>query len=714
MNQHRGRWLTFSGALVFGAVNTAQAEGARLYTLEGFGEFLDGNPESTAVREDGTIILPATIRERYQDTAASFSAAAARGDEVLVSRVDDGDVVAIDRAGKTTTVYHVEESLVTALLETRRGLFVAVGTPAKIYRVEGKGKATTFYTPDAGYVWDMVEGPNDTLLLVTGEPGKVVRVDAKGNGTVLFTAEQKHLRSAHYDRELGLFVGGGERGVLYRSADLKTFRALYDTGQKEVTAIITRGNYVYPAGVTGADALASAPASDEKGGKKEGAEVTSKLAQVAMDGSAEVIAGSSDEAIFDLALDDQGLILVATGATGRDDPRGRLYTVEPKRRLIAMVYQSPSRRITHLVPLPRGAIAAVAAAGGRIIHIAGGIAATGEFVTQPMDAGINSTYGHVDLLAELPKGTGVSVAARTGQTAKPDASWSAWSKEVRAPSGRVEAPNGRFFQLRLTLTSDGKATPVVQRLRLAYLRQNLPPFVREVTTLKKGLTLAPVPVEVSKSKTVSLNDKSSKPSATDDEEEGKKNPNRARQTEEPGALTVKWSAEDPNGDELRYELALREVGQADWRPLRADLDAPFFTLKAAQLPDGHYQFQVKASDAPSNPVGEELEDTRESRAVLVDNNPPRVDPLQITTAGRRVTVRVVAADAVGPLVKAFWSLDGGPQRPMRPDDGILDGAGESFTLRTGELPPGAHTVTVQVFDEAENEGMGEARFEVRP
>ncbi|MBI5511529.1 MAG: hypothetical protein HY903_22465 [Deltaproteobacteria bacterium] len=711
-------WLRVAAVTgAYGAVAltaaTATAENPRFYNLEGFGQFLDGNPESTAITEEGLISLPPTARERLADTATNFSAATVRGDDVIVAKVDDGEVIAVDRAGKTKSLFKAEGTVVTTLAATPLGLFAATGSPAKIYRIGDDGKAAVFHTPDAGYVWAMVEGPGDSLLAATGEPGTVLKIDRHGNGEILFKPDQEHLKSITYDKRLGIFVGGGERGVLYRSETGKVFRALYDTGHPEVAAIVTRGDYVYAAGVTGAEALATA-STEEKGSRKgkDGPEVNSQLAQVAMDGSSEIVAGSSDEAIFSMAIDDRERIVVATGATGRDDPRGRLYTVEPKRREIAMIYQSPSRRITHLVNLPRGALAAVAADGGRIVHLAGGVAPHGEFVTQPFDTGVNSRFGLLQIFGAWPLSTGVTAAVRTGQTAKPDSSWSDWSKEIKAPGARPEVQNGRYMQIRISLNASAGVSPEVHRVRLAYLRQNLPPFVREVVALKKGLALIAIPVDEPKSKTISLGEKANEEMRRGDDDKGAGRTGRARQVERRGALTVKWTAEDPNGDELSYDLSFKNGG-GTWQVMKEKLDDPFYTINAAQLPDGHYQFKVRATDAPSNPVGAELQDTRESHDILVDNTPPKLDLFQVTVNGKVATMRLGVQDAVGPLIAAHSSLDGQEFKPVVPEDGVLDGPAETFALRFAELAVGSHTVTVRVLDEAENEGIGQTVFTVR-
>ena len=702
-----------AAAAAIAYTSSARAEGTRFYNLEGFGSFLDGNPETTAVTEDGLITLPPIARERFSDAAVSFTAATAKGDDVIVAKSGGGLVLAIDKAGKSREIAKLEGGVVTSLLATDDGLFAATGPGAKIHKLDGKGKSTVWYSGEVGYVWAMTEAPGGGLYVATGDPGKVLKIK-DGKATELFASEQTHLRSIAFQKGLGIFVGGGERGILFRSADgEKDFRALFDSGHPEITSIVVRDGYAYAAAVSGAEALASDDGDGPRKGK--GPTVRSQLVRVGMNGASETLAGSNDEAIFALAVDGSGNVIVATGASGRDDPRGRLYSVAPKNREISMIYQAKSRRITHLVDVGKGTIAAVASAGGRVIQVTGPTAAKGEFFTVAYDAGINSSFGTVQIFGVVPDKTRATVAVRTGQTATPDATWSAWSPEIAYPGGqRADVSNGRFVQMRLTLSSEGKEAPRVNRMRIAYLRQNLRPFVREVVALRKGVALIGVPREEQKSKTVSLAEKASEEMRRGEQSEGSRNQaSRARQVEQRGALTVRWVAEDPNGDELKYDLEFRPEGRAEWRTLNKDLDEPFYTVQSAQLPDGHYQFRVRATDEPSNPRGAELEDRRESTSVLIDNSQPRVDSVKVAVDGKKATAKVSVADNVGPIVGAEYAVDGGEFRPMAPTDGVLDGAKEVFEVKLEELDKGPHTFTVRVIDEAENEGFGESSFQVK-
>ena len=691
----------------------AGAEGTRYFSVEGFSGFLDGNPETTALTERGGVILAPVVFERFVQPETSFSAAVAYRNDIVVARVEDGAVVSIDKKGKEKELFKAEESLVTALLSVKKTLYISTGPTAKIYKFGGSGKAELFYEGDAEHIWGMAAGPKGSIFCVTGQPAMVVKLDSKGNETVLFRPEEQSLRSVAFNRKDGLVVGGGERGIVYRapSSDLKGFHAIYDSTHEEISSILIHKGLVYASAVSGAQALVVEGGSS-RGGGRDSSGVSSQVIRISFDGVAEVLAGSNDEAIFSMLVDGKGEVALSTGATGRKDPRGRVYSINPEDRSISLMYQSPSRRITHLVSLPGGAIAAVASAGGRITQITGKFASEGKFLSAPVDVEINATFGALEILGEFPKGSGASIAIRTGQTSTPDNTWSSWSKEV--PYGELRAPavtNGRYAQLRATLKGEGKTTPEITRLKVAYLRKNLPPYVHEITSMKKGIALTPLASSGPKARTIDIGSEGSAHRS----EDSRKNQVRlkAREMARRGALTIRWSAEDPNEDKLRYRLEVRPIGKGQWHSLDDGLEYPFYTLDSSQLPDGYYRFRVTATDSNSNSVGRELTNRRESFSILVDNNPPEVSKLKVSTSGDSLTLSLSSSDGVGPLSLAEFSLDGAEFRQILPDDGVLDGRGEKFTIALGELRAGEHLVTVRVRDSAGNERVGEKNISVR-
>lgn len=691
---------------------SVHAESTRFFNLEGFGQFLDGDPESTAVTEEGSIILPAVVRERYFDPSANYVAATNMGDDVVVAQADSGQVLLIDRSGKTSTLFKPLEGLVTALMAFNGELLVATGPKAKIYAVDRKGRNRVVYTGEAAFIWEMVESPEHDIWMVTGNPGHVIRLNKSWTSQVMFVSRQDNLRCIAVDKDWGILVGGGSRGIVYWAKDRKTFHALYDTGQEEIIDLQVVGEQVFVAGVSGADMSISGKQKEDKKDTTK-VDVRSQIIRLQKDGGTEVVAGSNDEVVWALGLNEKQEVVVATGSVGKDRLNGRLYTIEPKQRRIAMVYQTPSRRFTHLVHLANGAIAAIAASGGRIVQMTSGFSNSGVFLTSPFDAGINAQLGMVSVVANIPKGTKVNSAVRSGQTATPDDMWSAWSQDLNLNQKEaIKVPNGRFFQIRLTLFGDGSATPEVQRVRLAYLRQNLPPYIREVVALRKGFALYKTPkTDNKKSQSVALDKKANKEQLVVDEDNDHENdPGTARQIEENGALTIKWLAEDPNGDILSYDLYFRVVGEKTWALLKSKLADPFYSFVAAQLPDGYYQFQIIASDELSNTSGLGLTDTKESQLVLIDNTPPTIEPLTIKMAKTSVVIKTTATDTMGPLVNAEYSLDGGEFKMLNAEDGILDEPTETFAWQVQDLAKGFHILTFRIFDGDQNESSAQIRW----
>jgi hypothetical protein len=85
---------------------------------------------------------------------------------------------------------------------------------------------------------------------------------------------------------------------------------------------------------------------------------------------------------------------------------------------------------------------------------------TGTLTSTVLDAGRTATWGNVNWNVALPAGTSAIVEVRSGNSATPDATWSAWSATTNA--GPIGLPPSRYLQYRVTLlTTDPTQTPTV-------------------------------------------------------------------------------------------------------------------------------------------------------------------------------------------------------------------------------------------------------------
>ncbi len=94
--------------------------------------------------------------------------------------------------------------------------------------------------------------------------------------------------------------------------------------------------------------------------------------------------------------------------------------------------------------------------------------ASGTYTSKVLDAGVAVNLGAITWDAEVPTGTTMVVAVRTGNVATPDATWSAFT--TVAASGGVPALSGRYLQYRVQFTSTGSrvSTARLNAINLAY------------------------------------------------------------------------------------------------------------------------------------------------------------------------------------------------------------------------------------------------------
>jgi hypothetical protein len=302
-------------------------------------------------------------------------------------------------------------------------------------------------------------------------------------------------------------------------------------------------------------------------------------------------------------------------------------------------------------------------------------ATTGTILSEVLDAKLISKWGSLRWNADTPAGTSVTVAVRSGNTSEPDETWSDWSAEQTEPQKAIiAAPTARFLQYRVTLTTKNSShTPALHSLSLRYMTTNQAP---EVTT-----------IQVPDLDAVNL--------------------------ENPKKLRFKWTATDPNEDDLTYNLYIRKDGWKNWVELEENLDRTDYEWDTTTTPSGIYQVKVVASDRKDNPAEEALSGERISSAFAVAHEPPTV---KLHTAGMDDGHAIIEATATDPMVRltaATYSVNGKNWLNVFPTDGLFDSKTETFRFKTESLKPGTYVIVLRVRDAAGNIGSGDVVFTVK-
>lgn len=704
----------------------APAASTQTWELSSYGDFLGGTFRNMALDRDGSLCVGPSLDTVHQsDQAVVWSIARAEDGTVYYGTGHQGAVFRITPGGEGRLLWTAPEIEVFALATGPDGLLYAGTSPnGKVYKVSSEGEGAEFFDPGEKYIWALAFDDSGRLIVATGDSGKVYRVDPDGTGAPWFESGQRHVMSLALDIGGRVLAGTDPEGILYRIREDGGAFALYDSDLPEVRSVaVSAAGVIYFAAMGGGMdlLLRSIPAQQAVGPAQASApsaqagvqasvvssvssSVTYAQPQVVYSGersalmrlvdgrAVEKIWSSNEEQVLGMALLEDGGLLFAT------DREGRVYRTGPSREL-NLLSQTGTGQMTSLLRTGDGILVG-SAHGGEVFRLNSAPAAEGIYETAPRNTEGVSQWGRLSWKARLPEGAAIEISTRSGNTYRPDPSWSEWSGPLADSAGSpVNSPAARFLQWRARLRGAARLDSV----RVHYLPQNSAPVVRSVNvvpeTPSSGGTSSGSQAASGSSNysiTVSASGSSSSPQPSG---------GQARAPDSVRKLAVVWGAEDPDGDELRAAVSFRGEGESAWKTIRDDLPGPRFSIESDALADGRYEFRVRVDDGKANPEGRALSAERVSRPVLVDRTPPLV---RVLPPGPDGELRFVAEDAVSEIRTAEYSVDAGKWRPVLSADGLLDSLAEEFTLRPGELEPGEHLVVLRVRDRAGNTALAKS------
>jgi len=746
----RLRALAFGGGCAgLLAAAVAFASSPTTWELSSWRDFAGGRFLGVSLSRDGRLTLGPRLETLFStDQPVVWTVVQGAEGTLYAGTGHRGRVYRVSPSGRAELLWSAEQPEVFALaLDSRGALYAGTSPDGKIYRLEN-GKASEYFSPGSRYIWALVFGPDGSLYAGTGDDGKIWRIEAPGRGEVYYETGQTHVTCLAFDREGRLLAGTEPNGIVYRiTAKDKAF-ALYDASLPEIRRLaVAADGSVYvaamggslvrrPLGVTPAapGSVSTQPqaavsttvtVSEQTQGGVEVKPSTdppkppaaiptvatpvidisgvekSAIYRIAPDHTVETLWSSREENIYDLLLAGDDVLFGTDG-------QGRIYRLSLADRKLTLVVQTNEGETLRLAQSPAGLLAATGDAG-RIYRLASVASSSGSYESPVHDAGGVARWGRISWRGEDCDQTRVRLRTRTGNSARPDRTWSDWSDPL-ANGDPIPSPNARYIQWRAELTAVGDRAPVIDSVTVSYLPQNNAPVLKSLSVTSQVATAAPPKPSAAQSSsatyTITVTDTGESAPASSTGTPTQPVGRAAGQQ-----LQITWQAEDPDGDRLTYSLYFRGEDEKEWKLLKSNLFENTYSLESEALADGRYFFRLIASDAPSNPQTAARQAELVSAPVLIDHTPPAVNAGAPRRLGAHVEIEFEASDAASPLRRAEYSLNAGPWAPLAPLDGVLDSLGERFRLLLADLPPGEHLVVLRVFDACNNAGL--ARVVVR-
>jgi hypothetical protein len=677
------RRLALTLSVFVGTGLVATASGPTFWTISTSADLLRGTSTGMLVGLDGVVTLGPQLTSRLTATPAQIWSLARGADGTIWAGTGgDGRLLRLRPGQPEETAATTSEAAVFAVAVSGTRTYFATSPDGKVYMIDGATAARPFFDPPEKYIWALAVDGQGQLWVGAGTPAVIYRVDATGTGRAVYRPPAAHVVTLGLDSTGRVLAGTESPGRVYRLDQNDRPTVVLDTGLTEARALapgpngelfvaaIGRGDEgPAGAGETASVALAAPPAPPTGAALPAAVSASpsgrhSTVFRVDRSGTWEAYWDTPD-VIYDVALDADGNVFAASG------PDGRLYKIvaNQKAQLLTGV---DAHQVIRLLAGAGGHLAAFATANpGRVVTVGDALQSPASYISPVRDTRSASTFGTIRWQAT---GT-VTLQTRTGNTEKPDETWTDWSGLYTHADGEpMTSPAGRFVQWKAVLTNGAGPAPQLTSVTLAYLPRNSRPVVSAITVHPPGIVFQRP-----------FSDDAAIAGIDDVTADARRLPSDAspaplgRRMFQKGLQTIAWHADDADGDRLNYTISYRRVGDATWHPLETNWIDSIVVWDTTTVADGHYIVRITASDAPSNTPDRALTGDRESDPITVDNTPPVVT-MTVARQGGAIHLLIHAVDATSPIDKLEYSVGGGTWRLAYPVDGLADSPDERYDV----------------------------------
>jgi sugar lactone lactonase YvrE len=675
--------------------SSAMATTTRFFRQTTAKDFEEGEAVSSMVLPTGEIVAGLKTTRLSIDAAFAWcSALSPDGKTAFFGTGDQGRIFSVPMdSGEAKRLADIDAPWVTALSARSDGSLLAGATPGgRVFAVDGKGSRLFSKLP-AEHVWALlVAGKGTVTYAATGSPGQIFAIDQKGKERLLWDSGDKHVMALADGGNGTLLAGTADQAILYRVHTDGHAEALQDFDGNEIRAIVRSQGATYLAVNAfersnevgnGHPVKNNKPApgpSPASGAQPRSDQVKAHAGIYRLDdsGRLEQVLSLAEGYFTSLAAGADGNVYAGSGA------QGKVYRISPNRNT-ALALDLPERQVLSMAMSAHGFLVGTGDAGA-VFRTHAAASSESSYVSKVLDADSLAQWGFMHWTGSAD----VVLETRVGNTAKPDKSWSPWTRlqahthQGQEGQGKVAGAQSRYLQYRAVLPSK---TSNLREVLAYFLPQNQRARITDISLADAVSPPAPAPTGGTPAAPVSSATRAHVPT-----------------------LKLRWKVENPDNDELIYKLWFRQNNEDVWRQLGGPdpFSKPEYDWNSESVPDGRYVVRVWASDEKVTPKDQSLDFTLDSPTFLVDNNRPTISDLR----AQLPLVHGRAHDSASVIAQIEYAIDGNEWRPVTPDDGILDETSESFSIRVpSALAPGPHIINVRAWDSADN--LGTARIQVQ-
>jgi hypothetical protein len=708
--------IILSSALTLLLTISSTAAEPSVWSVSSRIDILKGDARNVSIDSNGAVTLAPRLADVYKtEQPYIWSSAVDASGNVYLGTGGDGKVFKVTPSGTGALFTDLTELNVTAIVVGQNGeVFAATSPDGKVYRIDAAGKATVYFDAKEKYIWSLALMNDGSLAVGTGEGGKIYRVrsaNATPEASLFFDSSDSHIITLKTDKAGNLYAGTDSNGLVLRfGPDGKPF-ALLDSPLREIHELsIGPDGSVYVLAL-GESASAAAPAPSPTPAtesktvsvgrqnptapeppQKSRYDLTgakSAVYRILPDGGADVLWSSSTVAGFSIYAHQTGRgVLLGTS------DKGRIYNITNDGRE-SLALQTDASQVSTILSQGNN-LYATSSNQGRLFKIGPDTVAEGSYESAVLDAKAVSTWGRIWWRAA----GSVQIQTRSGNTEKPEETWSPWANVTGPAGGQIASPRAKYFQWRAVMKSS--STPaVLNEVSTSFLPRNIAPEILTLQIFPTNLgLLANPPVHV---------DPNIELSGLDPQTFGvPSQPVPPRRAFQRAARAFQWTTEDRNGDKLVYDVYYREVNDANFKLLRENIAETFVTLDGQSLADGRYVVRIVAKDSPDNPAGQFLTGERVSEPFDIDNTQPTVTAGPQQLSGDTARLTFTANDRSSHLSRAEYSINGGPWVTVFSEDGISDSSEERYAVEVPLRGSGEYVVTLRAFDASGNAGNARA------